>query len=350
MPVEVNDWRSSDSATVPTHKVTIHDRQCSVVHEFFVSEDQYILHTTEAQDISLPFACRHGCCTSCVVRVKSGKLNQPQALGISAELKSQLTSLLALRIPPWQSPGCYTSSFRRWISSLAFTSNGRNDDGLRCVSLEDPNHTWDPSLALRQEIGPSLVVTQFVVGGIEVWVLSPNSEVAVHDGGRRWHRNGWFQEHGSTGLGVVIQVRSSFGFWSKVWVWNPSGPCGLWYWNPLLFALGNTTLPTAWSRRHKPKSSGKKDGTPPQSTPKTSNSASTVESNRQHLLDGGLHEKLQSRFEDHDDGERNGRRRWDDAAQGFQLEGESGEVRFESQYVGFLTGDEAVGGGGQAIQ
>ncbi|KAL6179626.1 hypothetical protein ACLB2K_051139 [Fragaria x ananassa] len=110
------------------------------------------------------------------------------------------------------------------------------------------------------------------------------------------------------------------------------------------------TLPTAWSRRHKPKSSGKKDGTPPQSTPKTSNSASTVESNRQHLLDGGLHEKLQSRFEDHDDGERNGRRRWDDAAQGFQLEGESGEVRFESQYVGFLTGDEAVGGGGQAIQ
>ncbi|KAL6197311.1 hypothetical protein ACLB2K_032920 [Fragaria x ananassa] len=110
------------------------------------------------------------------------------------------------------------------------------------------------------------------------------------------------------------------------------------------------TLPTAWSRRHKPKSSGKKDGTPPQSTPKTSNSASTVESNRQHLLDGGLHEKLQSRFEDHDDGERNGRRRWDDAAQGFQLEGKSGEVRFESQYVGFLTGDEAVGGGGQAIQ
>ncbi|KAL6126307.1 hypothetical protein ACLB2K_074358 [Fragaria x ananassa] len=92
MPVEVNDRRSSDSASVPTHKVTVHDRQSGVVHEFFVSEDQYILHTTEAQDINLPFACRHGCCTSCAVRVKSGKLNQPQALGISAELKSQLSS------------------------------------------------------------------------------------------------------------------------------------------------------------------------------------------------------------------------------------------------------------------
>lgn len=34
-----------------------------------------------------------GCCTSCAVRVKSGELRQPQALGISAELKSQVISL-----------------------------------------------------------------------------------------------------------------------------------------------------------------------------------------------------------------------------------------------------------------
>ncbi|KAL6183609.1 hypothetical protein ACLB2K_045020 [Fragaria x ananassa] len=99
MPVEINDRRSSDSASVPTHKVTVHDRQRGVVHEFFVPEDQYILHTAEAQDISLPFACRHGCCTSCAVRVKSGKLNQPQALGISAELKSQGYALLCVGFP-----------------------------------------------------------------------------------------------------------------------------------------------------------------------------------------------------------------------------------------------------------
>ncbi|KAF4404346.1 hypothetical protein G4B88_014802 [Cannabis sativa] len=59
---------SLPSPTIPSHKVTVHDRQRGVVHEFTVPEDQYILHTAEAQDISLPFACRHGCCTSCAVR------------------------------------------------------------------------------------------------------------------------------------------------------------------------------------------------------------------------------------------------------------------------------------------
>ncbi|KAG6394805.1 hypothetical protein SASPL_145395 [Salvia splendens] len=31
-----------------------------------------------------------GCCTSCAVCIKSGKLKQPEALGISAELKSKI--------------------------------------------------------------------------------------------------------------------------------------------------------------------------------------------------------------------------------------------------------------------
>ncbi|CAN6281881.1 unnamed protein product [Urochloa humidicola] len=81
--------RPPASGPVPTHKVTVHDRQTGVVHEFVVPEDQYILHTAEAQDIKLPFACRHGCCTSCAVRIKSGQIRQPEALGISAELKDK---------------------------------------------------------------------------------------------------------------------------------------------------------------------------------------------------------------------------------------------------------------------
>nr|KAJ0201837.1 hypothetical protein LSAT_V11C600328340 [Lactuca sativa] len=81
--------RISVASSAPRHKVTVHDRQRDVVHEFYVPEDQYILHTAEAQDISLPFACRHGCCTSCAVRIKSGGLRQPEALGISAELKAK---------------------------------------------------------------------------------------------------------------------------------------------------------------------------------------------------------------------------------------------------------------------
>ncbi|KAK9147164.1 hypothetical protein Sjap_007067 [Stephania japonica] len=89
----------SPSTTTPLHKVIVHDRQRGVVHEFLVPEDQYILHTAEAQNIALPFACRHGCCTSCAVRVKSGEIRQPEALGISPELKSKGYALLCVGFP-----------------------------------------------------------------------------------------------------------------------------------------------------------------------------------------------------------------------------------------------------------
>ncbi|KAL4565268.1 hypothetical protein LXL04_029356 [Taraxacum kok-saghyz] len=98
-PVVPRSQRISVVSSAPSHKVTVHDRQRDVVHEFYVPEDQYILHTAEAQDISLPFACRHGCCTSCAVRIKSGGLRQPEALGISAELKAQGYALLCVGFP-----------------------------------------------------------------------------------------------------------------------------------------------------------------------------------------------------------------------------------------------------------
>uniref|UniRef100_A0A453H332 Ferredoxin n=2 Tax=Aegilops tauschii subsp. strangulata TaxID=200361 RepID=A0A453H332_AEGTS len=87
------------AAVVPTHKVTVHDRERGVVHHFLVPQDQYILHTAEAQDITLPFACRHGCCTSCAVRIKSGQIRQPEALGISADLREQGYALLCVGYP-----------------------------------------------------------------------------------------------------------------------------------------------------------------------------------------------------------------------------------------------------------
>ncbi|CAM6083400.1 unnamed protein product [Calypogeia fissa] len=78
------------------HSVTVVDRQRGITHQFSVPEDQYILHTGEDQNIALPFSCRHGCCTACAVRVKSGNLYQPEALGISAELKAQGYGLLCV--------------------------------------------------------------------------------------------------------------------------------------------------------------------------------------------------------------------------------------------------------------
>uniref|UniRef100_A0A0E0D4N6 2Fe-2S ferredoxin-type domain-containing protein n=1 Tax=Oryza meridionalis TaxID=40149 RepID=A0A0E0D4N6_9ORYZ len=102
----VSERAYSSSSPAPTHKVTVHDRQRGVVHEFVVpqcrgswAQDQYILHTAEAQDITLPFACRHGCCTSCAVRIKSGQIRQPEALGISAELKDKGYALLCVGFP-----------------------------------------------------------------------------------------------------------------------------------------------------------------------------------------------------------------------------------------------------------
>ncbi|XP_057978539.1 ferredoxin C 2, chloroplastic [Malania oleifera] len=98
-PAGVSGRTNNYPPSISSHKVTVHDRQRGIVHEFFVPEDQYILHTAESQNISLPFACRHGCCTSCAVRVKSGQIRQPEALGISAELKSKGYALLCVGFP-----------------------------------------------------------------------------------------------------------------------------------------------------------------------------------------------------------------------------------------------------------
>ncbi|CAM6046807.1 unnamed protein product [Sphagnum compactum] len=95
--IDIDD--PSEWYEVPVHTVTVVDRQRGVTHRFPVPQDQYILHTAEDQQISLPFSCRHGCCTACAVRVKSGQLYQPEALGISAELKAKGYGLLCVGFP-----------------------------------------------------------------------------------------------------------------------------------------------------------------------------------------------------------------------------------------------------------
>ncbi|CAI5503474.1 unnamed protein product [Closterium sp. Naga37s-1] len=84
---------------VPVHTVTVHDRERGVTYTVDVPQDQYILQTAEEEGIKLPFACRHGCCTACAVRVISGELVQPRALGISQELKEKGYALLCVGIP-----------------------------------------------------------------------------------------------------------------------------------------------------------------------------------------------------------------------------------------------------------
>eukprot|EP00271_Cylindrocystis_brebissonii_P014357 TRINITY_DN35689_c0_g1_i1.p2 TRINITY_DN35689_c0_g1~~TRINITY_DN35689_c0_g1_i1.p2 ORF type:complete len:236 (-),score=30.45 TRINITY_DN35689_c0_g1_i1:568-1275(-) len=106
-PASVDTFLSTDADMaadeefyeVPVHTVTVHDRKEGRVLKFEVPEDQYILQTGEMEGINLPFACRHGCCTACAVRILSGELSQPHALGISPELKSKGYALLCVGAP-----------------------------------------------------------------------------------------------------------------------------------------------------------------------------------------------------------------------------------------------------------
>ncbi len=81
------------------HKITIRDRNTGTIHRVEVPENRYILHAAEEQDVTLPFSCRNGACTACAVRVLSGELEQPEAMGISPELKKQGYALLCVSYP-----------------------------------------------------------------------------------------------------------------------------------------------------------------------------------------------------------------------------------------------------------
>jgi ferredoxin len=78
------------------YHVKIYNRQTQTHHEVTVPSDRYILHSAEAGGVKLPFACRNGACTACAVRVKSGDLIQPEAMGLSPQLQSQGYALLCV--------------------------------------------------------------------------------------------------------------------------------------------------------------------------------------------------------------------------------------------------------------
>lgn len=60
---------------------------------------RYIMWEAEDQGYDLPYACRMGCCTACAVKVKEGSVYQPQALGVSDELKQKGYALMCVSFP-----------------------------------------------------------------------------------------------------------------------------------------------------------------------------------------------------------------------------------------------------------
>jgi ferredoxin len=79
-----------------SYTVRIHDRRTDTHRTIRVPEDRYILHTAENQGTDLPFSCRNGACTTCAVRVLSGQIYQPEAMGLSLELQKRGYALLCV--------------------------------------------------------------------------------------------------------------------------------------------------------------------------------------------------------------------------------------------------------------
>lgn len=84
---------------VRIHTVTIYHRDSHRTFTVDVPEDRYILQTAENQGADLPFACRNGACTTCAVRVIEGEVEQPEAMGLSPDLRQQGYALLCVSYP-----------------------------------------------------------------------------------------------------------------------------------------------------------------------------------------------------------------------------------------------------------
>ncbi len=78
------------------YQIKIYNRNTDTYHQVTVPSDRYILHSAEDRGLELPFSCRNGACTACAVRVKSGQLSQPEAMGLSPQLQSQGYALLCV--------------------------------------------------------------------------------------------------------------------------------------------------------------------------------------------------------------------------------------------------------------
>ena len=78
------------------HTVRIYHRQVNREYTIQVPDDRYILHNSESQGCGLPFSCRNGACTACAVRILSGEVHQPEAVGLSPELRKKGYALLCV--------------------------------------------------------------------------------------------------------------------------------------------------------------------------------------------------------------------------------------------------------------
>ena len=79
-----------------TYKVTIRNKETGKTYEEYIDSKEYILKAFEKKGFKLPFSCRNGCCTSCAVKIVSGRINQSEAMGLSQGLRDKGYALLCV--------------------------------------------------------------------------------------------------------------------------------------------------------------------------------------------------------------------------------------------------------------
>jgi len=68
-------------------------------HSFSCREDQTVLNAAEAAGITLPSSCCSGVCTTCAAVVTSGSVEQPDAMGVKADLQQKGFTLMCVAFP-----------------------------------------------------------------------------------------------------------------------------------------------------------------------------------------------------------------------------------------------------------
>ncbi|PNH12374.1 Ferredoxin-A [Tetrabaena socialis] len=150
---------------VPVHKIKIMDHYGNQEIDIEVPEDRYILWEAEDKGLELPYACRMGCCTACAVRVTQGSVYQPEALGISQELREQGYALMCVGFPTSDAvmetvseDEIYELQFGKYFAAQALDpdlpSVARDDFALEIANMDEykAGRQLDP----ERQLGPGL--------------------------------------------------------------------------------------------------------------------------------------------------------------------------------------------------
>jgi len=77
-----------------TYTVEIHHQ--GQTHTIQVPDDRPILTVANELGLDLPSSCTAGICTTCAVQVTEGTVDQPDAMGVSPDMKEQGFALLCV--------------------------------------------------------------------------------------------------------------------------------------------------------------------------------------------------------------------------------------------------------------